>query len=583
MTVSQLSDIVLTIIIMSLSGSALILLLFALKPLIRHRLLKSVQYFLWLVTLVALLVPISKLIAIPEAPSDIILAPIHTVVEQNNVIVEEANTFPHTDTSTDPRTDTAARPAVKPALNPILTATTVFTTAYLLMVLVVLSFNIFSYICFTKRVRRRRTRARMEELYEHVGLCGDAIAPRLYRSALATTPMLIGIFKPEVILPDREYTDAQLQSILQHELTHLRRRDVAVKWLSVVACAIHWFNPLVWLARREIDRACELSCDEAVIRDLDQEGKQSYGDTLISVAAETKAPWAVLSTTMCEGKEALKERLDAIMKYQKRTWITPVFSTAIVIMAVCTVCVLGAGAAAPSAPGDYKADALEAASMQSVPPSAAPAATPDPAYLTLLRQNAIDVNTDKEFADALKTAYVITLKKDIILSDEYISLSNINALVIDEGVTLTVTSPNFYPECPIVNLGEILVDGNGRMLFYHEPDYSCIGKVIIKGRDAEIGFNAGKIDADEIAYFLREGSLYNALNIVASASDGKPVEILIDHDIVIPAGKALWINIESVLHVPEGVTITNNGTIRYNRRPIIEGKIDGIGKVFYDF
>jgi len=376
MTASQLSDIVATIIVMSLSGSAFIVLLLALKPLIRHRLPKSVQYLLWLITFVALLVPVSKLIAIPKAPSEIIRAPIHSVSEQNNVL-EEANPLPHSDTGTESQTDTAEMPAVVPAPNPVLAVVMSSMIAYMLIALCVLSYSIFSYIRFTKKVRRHRTRPRMEELYKHVGLCGDSIAPRLYRSGLVTTPMLIGIFKPEIILPDREYTDTQIQSVLEHELIHLRRRDVLVKWLSVFACALHWFNPLVWLARREIDRICELSCDEAVIRSLDQEGKQSYGETLISVATVTKAPRAVLSTTMCEEREILKERLASIAKYQRRTWITLVLSTVMIMIAFCVVCLLGAIAIASPA-GGYAAGAPEKTPMQIVLPSAAPAATPEP-------------------------------------------------------------------------------------------------------------------------------------------------------------------------------------------------------------
>lgn len=589
MITTQLIDIVRTIIIMSISGSALILLLLALKRFIRHRLPKTVQYILWLVTLVALLVPVSKLIAMPEAPSNIILVPIHAIAGQNNVTVEEETNMipPLTNTSTDPQADTAVMSAAKPAPNPVSTATTAFVIAYMFIALGVLTYNIFSYIRFTKKVRRHRTRAHMEELYKHVGLCGDAIAPRLYRSALATTPMLIGFFKPEIILPDREYTDAQLQSVLKHELIHLRRRDIVVKWLSVFACAIHWFNPLVWLARREVDHVCELSCDETVIRNLDQEGKQSYGDTLISVAADTEASRAVLSTTMCEEKEVLKERLNAIMKYQKRTRTTVVISTVIVIAAIGAACVLGAGAITPSVKGDNNVAALEATSMQSALPASTPSASPsptpiptlDPVYLMQLRSEPADVNTEKEFADALNTANAIVVKKDITLSDNFISLRNMNSLVIDEGVTLTITCPNFIPDCTIINHGKILIDGVGRMIFYHEPDYTKIGKIRVTGSDAKICFNTGKINADEIAHYLGENSLFNELSIVAS----EHVEILVDHDIVIPAGKTLWLNSESVLHVPKGVTLTNNGAILYYNDPIIEGKIEGTGKVSYDY
>ena len=281
------------------------------------------------------------------------------------------NTEPQTSMNTEPQIDTTDMPAVKPAPNAVLTVTTVLMMAYVLIALAVLSGTICSYIRFTKKIRRHRTRANMEELYTHVGLCGDALPPRLYRSAIATTPMLIGIFKPEIILPDREYTDAQIQSVLMHEITHLRRRDVLVKWLSVIACALHWFNPLVWLARREIDRVCELSCDEAVIRKLDQAGKRSYGETLISVAANTKASRAVLSTTMCEEKEVLKERLDVIMKYQKRTWVTLAFSTVLILLALCAVCLLGAGVRTTSAPDDNMA------AMSGSTPGAITSSAPD--------------------------------------------------------------------------------------------------------------------------------------------------------------------------------------------------------------
>ncbi len=630
MIISQLSDIFCTILIMSLSGSALILLLLALKPLIRHRLSKSVQYALWLITLAALIVPVSKLIAIPEAPTKIVVEPIQTVVEQNIFLAEEeTNTLPLTNTDTNSATEATATPAVTPAPDPVLTATVVFIMLnYLLIVVAVLFYYIVSYIRFTKKVRRHRTRARMEELYEHVGLCGDTIAPRLYRSALVTTPMLIGIFKPEIILPDREYTEGQIQSVLKHELTHMRRRDIIFKWLSVFACALHWFNPLAWLARREVDRICELSCDEAVVRNLDHKGKQNYGETLISIATDTSAPRAVLSTTMCEEKEVLKERLNVIMKYQKRTWIAVAVSTVIVVAAVIAVCVFGAGAVPSSAPVDYKVDALQGDLPSATPeatvaavnvqPSTAPKATiqpvsiqsdtpsmasetstqpepiqsfyessstlqaPDPDDINELRKNAIEVGTKSEFADALLTANVIVLKKDITIDDEFMTLEDIKALVIDEGVTLTVTCMNLHAKCAIINLGEIIVADSGRLMFFSEPDYATIGKISVKGKNAKILYGAGKVGAEAIAYFLSEDSLFNELSLTPPYREGETVEILVDQDITIPAGKTLWMNAHSVLHVAEGVTLTNNGAIRYYVEPVVDGKIDGIGKVIYD-
>jgi len=268
--------------------------------------------------------------------------------------------------------ETAA--AQNPAFMPIM----VFIIVYPLMAMAVLLENILSYARFAGIIRRNRTRARKDELYEYVGLCGDVVPPRLYRSTLATTPMLVGFFKPEIVLPDREYSEAELRSVLRHELIHLRRRDIVVKWLSVFVCALHWFNPVVWLARREIDRACELSCDEAAIRDLDNDGKQDYGNTLISVAADIKASRAVLSTTMCEEKEALKERLYSIMMHQKLTRAAKCVSTVVIIISACIVCILGAGATAPSGPGSAPAPAPVPVPVSVAAPVSVHIAEPEP-------------------------------------------------------------------------------------------------------------------------------------------------------------------------------------------------------------
>jgi len=67
--------------------------------------------------------------------------------------------------------------------------------------------------------------------------------------------------------------------------------------MSLLACDVHWFNPIVWISRQEISRAFELSCDEAVFSSMDNRAKQNYGETLICSTANSKTPLAVLSTT----------------------------------------------------------------------------------------------------------------------------------------------------------------------------------------------------------------------------------------------------------------------------------------------
>jgi len=345
---------------MSLSGSLLVLLLLFMKPIIRHRLPKSAQYFFWLVVLMTFLIPVSRIVAFPGGGVNI--APIYNVVERNIISTTEARDRHPTiegsaasslPSSTDlpnesiPTTITGGAQSIEaPGL--LSRAVTVFMVIYPVIFALVLLFNITGYVRFIKKLRRDYFRPHAHELVMLKELTGGKPMPKIIVSDHATTPMLVGIFKPMIVLPNREYTDQQMESILLHELTHMRRLDIVVKWLSLLACAMHWFNPLVWVATREIDRVCELSCDEIVISSMDVYGKRHYGETLISVASTKKIPMPVLSTTMCEEKRALKERLTAIMKSKKHTKLAVLVSIIILLTVILAACAAGAGGGSQS-------------------------------------------------------------------------------------------------------------------------------------------------------------------------------------------------------------------------------------------
>jgi len=360
---------------MSISGGAVALLLLGIRPLVRNRLPKTAQYYFWLIALFALLVPVSQIIVLPDRLSSMAPPSVAVVVERNVVTVAEENmrmvnqaaqteaqeswlrsqanvnalgmqgTIPQIPVNMP---ITYVQPAPLPYASPSIWAITVtaFMVLYPLMAVVVLMYNLIGYALFLRKLRRSYIMPYKEEL-ELLKIVASSSGnsrrvPRLRISEHAATPMLIGLFRPIIVLPHREYTSEQLHSIFLHELTHMRRFDIAVKWMSLFACAVHWFNPVVWLARREINSICELSCDEAVIRNMDTWGKQVYGNTLIDVATDTKIPLPVLSTTMCEEKRALKERLGAIMKSKKHTKLAILVSILIVSVAVLGACGLGA-------------------------------------------------------------------------------------------------------------------------------------------------------------------------------------------------------------------------------------------------
>lgn len=170
---------------------------------------------------------------------------------------------------------------------------------------------------------------------------------RLCRSMSAVSPMTAGFFHPYIVLPAKNISQKELHFIFMHELIHVKRQDLLYKWLAQAVICIHWFNPFARLLTSEINRACELSCDEAVLNLLkNKEDKKAYGDMLLSFVRTGTAlgnPNAPIMLT--EGAEQLKERLGAIMNHKKKTKTITAASAVLTAIACFWFTALGAYAA----------------------------------------------------------------------------------------------------------------------------------------------------------------------------------------------------------------------------------------------
>ena len=142
------------------------------------------------------------------------------------------------------------------------------------------------------------------------------------------------------------------QQISESELVLIK---ILLSLLIQVVVCVHWFNPFVYLLEKEVNKSCELSCDEKVISILGDKAKREYGDTLISfLKSNNLYKNSLVSVTLTEGAEQLKERLGAIMKFRKKSKSVAAV-TAIFSVAVC-ICFFVTGAyAAPSTTNDNAA------------------------------------------------------------------------------------------------------------------------------------------------------------------------------------------------------------------------------------
>ena len=154
-------------------------------------------------------------------------------------------------------------------------------------------------------------------------------------------PLSYGVIRPVILMPkNTEWKNIyQLRYVLEHEYVHIRRLDMLTKLIMIAAVCIHWFNPLVWVMYILFNRDLELSCDETVVRRFGMDIKSVYATALISMEEKKSG-----LTPLCNSfsKNAIEERIRAIMKIKKTS------KFAVIISAVLVICVTGGFATSAS-------------------------------------------------------------------------------------------------------------------------------------------------------------------------------------------------------------------------------------------
>jgi len=147
------------------------------------------------------------------------------------------------------------------------------------------------------------------------------------------TPVLIGVFKPVLYIP-AEITDKQvINDIILHEMVHYKRKDLVYKWYTTLTRCIHWFNPFIYLAAKQIDYACEISCDIEAVKAMNVSEKKEYMRSILTVFEKMINSPSIFTVGMVNKKSLLEKRFRAIQQNKKKRW----FFVACGVMAVFVV------------------------------------------------------------------------------------------------------------------------------------------------------------------------------------------------------------------------------------------------------
>lgn len=288
----------------SVGISSVILLLLALTPLLKKRYTVQLRYFLWIFCALVLIIPFRV------QPLTQVYIPRVSVQTQNlqesvpaaDTYIEQ--TYVAADNAAEMNNEVKTPKSDVPRTVDIMAALTIIWLSGAAVFMLV---HLTGYAVFCKKVKPWCRSAEFVRYGEK---------PELVECRILKSPMLVGFIRPKIMLPANTYTSRELDMILMHELTHYKRGDLYVKLLFILANALHWFNPFVYIMRRAANRDMEYSCDEKVVSGMSVSERRAYSLTILKCAAD--GIQTSLSTCFGENKRNLKKRFANIFSGCKK-------------------------------------------------------------------------------------------------------------------------------------------------------------------------------------------------------------------------------------------------------------------------
>ena len=335
-----------------LSSSVLILAVLGLRLLFRGRISQRMIYGLWALVLLRLLIPGSILqsaVSVANMVSEFTTPPVFSapVLEQEEALEQVLSEHQITQTDfdalpvTQQNTYTQQADALVESSRVEAQAeiqkqeTRYYSTRQILMILWILGAAITAGCLLWANIRFGLALSRSRR----------RVALAVYRSAATESPCLFGLFRPAVYLPE-DLSKEDAPYVLAHEQTHLRHLDHIWSALRCLCLALHWFNPLVWIAVKVSRTDSELACDEGALERLGDENREAYGKVLIRMSRGKNGNLLLTATTMTADKRTLYARVKAIAKKPR------ILAAAVVLLGITAAIIVGCTFTGPESDAD---------------------------------------------------------------------------------------------------------------------------------------------------------------------------------------------------------------------------------------
>ncbi len=270
---------------------------------------KKYAYYLWGVAFIRMICPV---------PFEMVLSllPKKTKPISETILYEQIPQI-HTGSSVIDNTVNHVLPAAQPmaSVNPMQNLIFIAQSIWLVGLILLLIYSAVSYI----RLKYR--------------LVGSVkFKDNIYLVDHLETPFILGIVKPRIYIPSN-LKQIEMEYILQHERTHLKRHDYIIKLISFLTVSVHWFNPLAWVAFVLCCKDMEMSCDEHVMKTTKEDIRKEYSTSLLSLSVRGRT---LSGTPLAFGEGNTKGRIKNVLQYKKPAKVTVIVSLIlVVIMVIC--------------------------------------------------------------------------------------------------------------------------------------------------------------------------------------------------------------------------------------------------------
>ena len=298
-----MSELFLSVLNRSLTASYVILFIIIIRLLLKKA-PKVVSYALWGVAAFRLIIPFSFESMFSLMPRNTNTVPIpHDIIYQQNPKINSG-----LDVIDSLVSESLPAPAIGASVNPLQIYVEIGAYFWILGIMILLIYSLVSGILLKRQLRS-----------------AELIEQNIFEAKNLKTPFVLGLLRPKIYLPVG-FNDKERSYILLHEQTHINRKDHIIKVLAFLVLSVHWFNPFVWIAFMLMSMDMELSCDERVLKEMNEDIKKPYANSLLSLATGRHI---LNGSPLAFGEGNVKGRIKNVLNYRKPPFWIIVFALAI--------------------------------------------------------------------------------------------------------------------------------------------------------------------------------------------------------------------------------------------------------------